>query len=895
MRNFAFSCLRVILLFGTVFADIASEETAYTLLKPRERHSCSPNDCGKKPSPMHVTVRHIDPGGIGYNHGYTTLEGFFALHETSYVPFIDLRGHVFNDGRFAANAGFGLRWVSGCRSYGFNSYYDYRKARHQHYNQIGMGLESIGELFDVFINGYLPVGDKKSPYFAKHSTTLNELSGEDFAFDFFSGNHLFLSTQNGSIRSTTITRQKVEFALKGIEGFFRFTWPASNDFFVSAGAGPYYFQGDYAHHAVGGKGILSASWKEYITASVTGSYDTLFHGRLQGELGFTWPFGPKGNKERRNDRGASCAPLFSQKLVSSPVINEIIVLDTHHSKKKTVTLTSHTDVTVIAINPATGLPFEFWFVDNTSSSAGTFESPFQTLLAAQNASSPNDVIYVFGGDGTSKGMDAGIVLKNSQMLLGASIPHTLVTTQGTIVIPPQGNTTPSLTAPPGSSVVTLANDNNISGFQITADAAGLLIGSYCIGSYFTDTVNLAVSQNTLTANNGAIAIVPRNPSGQIAITDNIIQSTDLKGTYGLYFAQLGGAGVYNIENNQISKFQNTDIHRSQPPQIPLSSAIVVLAQNGAHIDTLIAGNQITECAGNDIDLRAIGAGNSFLSAQIENNQLLQGSPDTFGMFLFTDTTAVQQFTMLNNQIDECLFGAIAQAEGNSQMTGLIQNNVVSNVVGGSGFILQTNALDMVGSATGQFTVLLNDVSVCDAQGVALGSSGSSSLTATVENNQLHSMGKAGVYALSFNSSKSNLTILNNTIHDNNGGMEIDPVDDSTLNLVLQGNTIYNNNDAGLFTHATQNGIGKYAILSNTFYNNNTLSGNTGSAITMIADDSSNLCLRLLNNQASMEDPPDYFLEKMVGPSVFDLEPEVGNTGTSMKILITPVPAGFCGP
>jgi len=890
MKNFTFAFIYSSLCVLTV----CSADVVKTSQSNWNFPSNSQKDYGDSSKPMRVTLRHIDPGGIGYNEGYTTLEGFFSFNNGNYVPFLDLRGHVFNNGKYAANAGLGMRFLSGCRSYGFNSYYDYRMTKHQHYNQIGIGLESIGEIFDIFINGYLPVGSKKSPYFSKRTTTTTELSDEEFTFGSFRGNNLFLTATSGSITSTTITRKKVEFAMKGIEGFCRFTLPTGDNFFVSAGAGPYYYKGNYSRHAIGGKGIFSATWKNSITARVTGSYDSLFHGKVQGELGLILAFGPKRKKERKKkNNGGCCTPSFSQKIVLSPEINEIIVIDKHRIKKKTEVVTSLVGTEAIAIDPLTGKPYTFWFVNNTSSSTGTFESPFPTLFAAQEASSANDVIYVFAGDGTTKGMDVGITLKNSQMLLGASISHTIPTTQGPIVIFPQDTIMPSITALPGTSVINVANKNRISGFQIATDAAGIINGSYCIGSVSSGTANLIVSNNILTANNGAIGIFPQNPSGKITITGNNLQSADMLGTFGIYLAQTDGIGSYNIENNVVSNFQYPNHPQPQLPEAPYGSGIVIFAKNDTNMSLIVSGNQINGCTGNGLNLSAFGTENPFLSARVENNQLqgvVGGEP---GMFLYTDNEATENFKVLNNLINGCSFGVIARAESNSQMTGLIKNNVIMNGLGGSGILLQTNVLGQIESATANFTVISNNVSFFEAQGIATDSNGSSSLTARVENNTLHALGKAGLYMFSFDSSNSNLTIINNVIHDNNGGMEIEPVDDSTLHALIQGNMFYNNNDAGILTRATGHGTGVYEILSNTFYNNNFLIGNSGSALTMISENFATLCLRMLNNQASMENAPDYFLERKP-LSEFRVEPLVGNIGTIVEILTTPVPAGFCG-
>src|SRR3984885_1692472 len=134
--------------------------------------------------PERVEAKHIESKGIGYKEGYSTLEGFFTIPSTlekNWVPFLDIRAHVFNDGRPAVNAGIGLRhlasWVVGA-----NLYYDYRKTSRFHYNQVGAGLEALGRIWNFRINGYFPVGKKESkPY--------------NFEFGGFKGNSLIIENQ----------------------------------------------------------------------------------------------------------------------------------------------------------------------------------------------------------------------------------------------------------------------------------------------------------------------------------------------------------------------------------------------------------------------------------------------------------------------------------------------------------------------------------------------------------------------------------------------------------------------------------------------------------------------------------------------------------------------------
>lgn len=54
-----------------------------------------------------LTLRHIESGGVGYTSGYTTLEGFISAdpNQLSVTPFLDGRGHLFDNGTWAANGG----------------------------------------------------------------------------------------------------------------------------------------------------------------------------------------------------------------------------------------------------------------------------------------------------------------------------------------------------------------------------------------------------------------------------------------------------------------------------------------------------------------------------------------------------------------------------------------------------------------------------------------------------------------------------------------------------------------------------------------------------------------------------------------------------------------------
>ena len=225
-------------------------------------------DCGTSSRPQRVTVRHIEGKGIGYTQGYSTAELFItptSPWNLSWVPFIDLRGHAFNNGRAALNGGIGFRYI-GERVVGVNVYYDYRKTAHLHYNQIGVGVESLGTFWDFRANGYIPIGKTKTyPFHAK--------------FHRFKGHHLLMRCQQ-------------ELSMGGVNvevGFHVDQLPHVPFYF---GIGPYYF-GGHGKSAFGGEMRARVTLWDYVRLEGSSSCDTLFKWIAQGQLSLIVPFGAK--------------------------------------------------------------------------------------------------------------------------------------------------------------------------------------------------------------------------------------------------------------------------------------------------------------------------------------------------------------------------------------------------------------------------------------------------------------------------------------------------------------------------------------------------------------------------------------------------------------------------
>lgn len=498
-------CISPSILF--CFNETCEEETWCTLQSPRTQR---------------VECKHIEANGIGYSQGYSTLEGFFTIPYTldgCWVPFLDARIHIFNDGEPAVNGGVGVRYLTDSKVWGFNTYYDYRKTHRFHYNQIGFGFENLGKTWDYRINAYFPVGDKESRSFHNH-------------FKQFKHHSIILSG-------------KKEIAMKGVNAEVAAHAFTKENYDLYVAAGPYYFEQE-GKTAFGGEGRVSLTLFDYVKLQLSGSYDSLFRGIVQGEVGLTFSFGGKRTikscQSCPNNYCAQQQQMIKTRALQSVDRNEIVVLTNKRKNRQ-------------AINPATGNPYTVWFVNNTSHGQGTYESPFNTLSAAESASHPNNLIYVFKGDGTSTGMNAGIILQNGQQLLGAGINQQIATTLGTITIPAQESGLPVISNsndPTGFGIQLSLGNNVVSGFNLQ-DALGSFNGTtYSAPVTILNGSNYLIQNNQFSTFNVGSCINVYGPGDHTSIINNtFIATTGFNFTDGIFFYDILTpiTGSFYIANN----------------------------------------------------------------------------------------------------------------------------------------------------------------------------------------------------------------------------------------------------------------------------------------------------------------------------------------------------------
>lgn len=208
--------------------------------------------------PKRITLRHVEGSGdgIGFNTDYSTLALLFASEYKvgHFMPMIDLRGHRFDNGHFAANIGVATRYIpqpnAFCELLGFNLFYDWREGLHQSFNQVGVGIEILGKRWDFRANGYIPIGDV---VFEKKCV-----------FDDYVGHY-------------RATRHVCEFTNYGYNLEVGYLIVNSKNFLLYAAAGPYYLaRKSHHHHTRGWEARIRPQFRDYLAVDLSISHDPVF-------------------------------------------------------------------------------------------------------------------------------------------------------------------------------------------------------------------------------------------------------------------------------------------------------------------------------------------------------------------------------------------------------------------------------------------------------------------------------------------------------------------------------------------------------------------------------------------------------------------------------------------
>lgn len=852
---------------------------------PPEYYYPEGGDPGYAPAPSYSGYVPIDPFGTrfstrsdigdgpGWNDGFQSFNGFVPIMfepETSLL-FVNPRAMVSYEGDFAFSVGAGARWYSSGtdRVYGGSFWYDYDNTGFTNYDQWGVSLESLGRFFDMRVNAYIPSNDNQS-------TVSSALNG-----------NIFFVGQNIGLGNTRV----VENALRGGDLEIGGATPWLGDYGIRSYVGGYYYQAQGVESTVGVKYRTEILVTEDIQIGIGASSDKLFGNNVFGHVTFYMPDGRP------------------QRIMSRQPVRERLYTNVERNYRVNILREAKTE-TIKAINPATGLPYIVHHVDNNSApntGDGSFKNPFGTLSDAPPGA---DIIFVrhnaldLNGDPIIAGYDTGITLLDNQRLLGQGTEHFFTElNHGVLTLPGNDGGPAPIITNTGGDVVTLANNNEVSGFQIGAPAPNDPLGNGIFGVGITD---FNINRNTI--QNAALAgISLTDVSGTGSITGNTINTNTLEN---IVISNTGVAPLtLNIEDNDVRASLAGIVVRADASDITATildndvsnnsnNGLELLAANGSIFDATLTNNVANSNGGTGIQATAdngtlnlnmhnntasLNTADGVNLATLNNGQLDVDASDNefssntgsglnvladsgtvtltdfsfttlnsntlFGMSLNADNGGTINGTISGNSMQTNLAGGLSSVLDNgSQSTLTISDNVVS---GNTGFGMSFSALN--GSLINH-TVTNNQVQNNVGPGVLLTGDSGSQVTFVLDTNDVSNNQGIGFDA-SITDTQSDITLLSNLFDANqDAGLRLTYQGATLATQLIDGNTIQNTTDIATTTTPTGEGIlvslvggGGSPTVSSTIQNN-TLQSNASEGISIqLTNGAGNMPVNNINN------------------------------------------------
>ena len=423
-----------------------------------------------------ISARHVAGEGVGHTSGYSSLDWFLPLsaESDSTMWFSDFRALIFNDAEFGSNVGTGYRWFveDQNRIYGINGYWDTRNDNSLLFNQAGIGVESLGQIFDFRANGYTPA-------------VSDAYQQGDF---YFSGNGLILPSTS---------------ALSGMDAEAGINFPTFFQISTSVFGGGYYYDSNHTNAAAGWRVRAEAAFRDSVIVGVSVQDDDLFGQTVNAMIELrhtvfhhaTLARRPMRHKFRDAD-GSSDGQTVRHRLADPVYRRQNIVL-----KEESPRLTTFG-----------GAPLDFVHVVPGGTGNGTFENPYGTISTA--------MLDPLAGSGVVYTPYGGTFTENVTMTAGSTLfsngPTQFVSTNvGSVQLPFSGVNS-SLTALPSKIVgdVTLANNMILNGFDVQGGISGqgvlgVSLANNRIASSPSDAISLT-SSSGVSMNNLLIV----NPAGR---------------------------------------------------------------------------------------------------------------------------------------------------------------------------------------------------------------------------------------------------------------------------------------------------------------------------------------------------------------------------------------------
>ncbi|MEL6224972.1 MAG: right-handed parallel beta-helix repeat-containing protein [Cyanobacteria bacterium J06627_8] len=748
-------------------------------------------------------------GGVGHTSsgagfdGTTHIRGFIPLRQRpgQNITYVAPQFLIDNAGDVGGNLLFGHRAYGddGNRIWGGYVSFDARETDESDFYQLGMGVESLGNVWDFRVNGYIPLGDTSQVVEERtFDTGLSVSSG-------FQGNLLVLANRREQ------ERVRVEdIALGGFDaevGARMARWNDGNGD-LRGFAGFYFYDANRVDSTLGWRVGLELRPVQSIVLGVNAQGDEIFGTNVVGSIALTFPrVRPKGPVPEEIEVAARLGEPVRR--VSS------IAVETQESRETIIE-----EIEEPLMNPEEEDPYRFIHVTlgRDDQGDGTFENPFGTIeeAIADSISDGNNIIYVDAGSNPDIPAftipDRVSVLSQgpTQFLAGMPFP-------GFPELPSRLPFSTSVNFNEGILVeIPLSGDGN---FPTIRDSSA---------------TNLVTMNDRTTLSGFLLVDAPENAVfgnsvNDVEIRDNVITNP---GERGIYLSDVTGSGI--IFDNVITGAQGG---------ADSGQAILIENRASGSLDAAIRRHQITN---NRVGIEIIAQGDLTTledPAQIiniEETSILNSTEE--GLFATADSFGNQQISFVDGQIENNgADGARLESfnRGSQEFT-LSNSTVLDNA--GNGLRFQVGVLNGTTTAAQESFIIGNTISNNAGDGISIEANEITAQEFAITDNTITDNGGAGIRGIA-----------------NNLGFQEYVTDPDNGSFGLSGNIITNNGDVGIELVANNTATLVADIVNNELSGNETNGGpdltvtataNTVDACTVVNGNTSATGIQLDSNSNS---------------------------------------------
>ena len=457
--------------------------------------------------------------GVGFQNGFSDTEWMIPIRGDAEFDnfFADLHFLVRDDNKLGGNATLAYRRydLDWNRIYGGYVFWDgMQTPLGNRLQQMGLGVETLGQFVDARANVYLPDAfDLRGP--------LPNL---------FQVNNLIIN--------------RAEVAMTGVDGEVGLNLPEILNTRTRVLGGGYYFNGHGSGNTSGWKARVETEFNRNVWVDYSVQEDKLF--------GRTWNVGVTIRYAHRFLSHLPSPASMDHKHFRGEGVNATRDLSDRLSdpirRIQNVVLTRDDGVTA---TDAGGVPLGFIHVANVpAGGTGTFEDPYDTLTnALADGAAGTSIIYTpFGGN----------YVENVTLVLGARVlsngPVQTVATQfGDQQLPFSGSS-PDLSALPTiTGDIAMANASRFSGFDVTGGLTAVAVTGFTVdNSVITNPVGDAVSVTGATASTLTNLHVSSGAGRGVFLNNSAAAVTDLKvisaTTNGLEITTAATARIVTVKN-----------------------------------------------------------------------------------------------------------------------------------------------------------------------------------------------------------------------------------------------------------------------------------------------------------------------------------------------------------